>query len=352
MRPKQTFQAVPPLKYVPAAAVSSVRPAAGHRPAAELTTQQIANRLEGTVMQQVLSVHTPQPPVQPSLEHTEKYIRQSLVEVVGRASGELMGSGFVVKSGSGRLYAVVSYHVVGRAGNTVALRMYDAAGKPVLYGGAVVSAAGSFGINAPDAAIIELPASAALHVRPLQVAHSLPQEGSELVVWGSPYAANGFARVDELTVKRAQNIKIVMDSPDVSEEFNGLCGSPVLDAQGKVAGIYSGHAPEQGFVFAVNARQALEWLIGNYEKGMVPYTVFKIYGRQVLQVQAEETVGWVYHFDPNGTLLHKVYLPKYPGAFDPEHAERLFPDVRHGDFLEFELVKHRQIQKTISVEIS
>ncbi|OUO57407.1 trypsin-like peptidase domain-containing protein [Candidatus Avelusimicrobium gallicola] len=288
-----------------------------------------------------------------SLAQTEKHIRASLVEVVGRASGDLMGSGFVVQSRSGRLYAVVSYHVVGRKGNTVAVRTYPEKGAPVVYNGLIVNAAGSFGINAPDAAIIALPQEAQAYVRPLTIAPSLPEKGSELVVWGSPYACEGFARIDELKVTLAQGIKMVMDSPDVSEEFNGLCGSPVLNAQGQVAGIYSGHDPEQGQVFAVNARQALEWLLESYEQGKLPAPLtYKVYGRDVLQIQAEETIGWVYHFDQGGTLLHKVYLPKYNGRFDPEHAEWLFPDVQHGDFLEFEIVKHRFVDRTVSVGIS
>ena len=310
--------------------------------------------LERMLSRRVLAVSVRQPPAgKTSLAQTEKHIRASLVEVVGRASGDLMGSGFVVQSHSGRLYAVVSYHVVGRKGNTVAIRTYPEKGAPVMYNGLIVSAAGSFGINAPDAAIIALPQAAQAYVRPLTIAPSLPEKGSELVVWGSPYACEGFARIDELKVTLAQGIKMVMDSPDVSEEFNGLCGSPVLNAQGQVVGIYSGHDPEQGQVFAVNARQALEWLLESYEQGKLPLPLtYKVYGREVLQIQAEETIGWVYHFDQGGTLLHKVYLPKYNGRFDPEHMEGLFPNVQHGDFLEFEIVKHRFVDRTVSVGIS
>ena len=286
------------------------------------------------------------------LQQTEKHIRQSLVEVIGRATGELMGSGFVVRSGSGKLYAVVSYHVVGHAGNVMSVRMYDEQGKPVLYNGVVVNATGSYGLNAPDAAIIELPPAAAKHARPLKVVSAETAAGEELVVWGTPYASDGFARVDELTVKHAKGFKIVMDSPDVSTDFNGLCGSPVLNQEGRVAGIYSGHDPAMGLVFAVPARKALEWLIGNYEQKLKATFSFQLYGRTVLTLNAGETVGWVHHFAADGTLLHKVYLPRYPEPFEASHAENLFPDVQPGDFLEFEIVRHRFVDRTISVQIS
>ena len=347
------------LRYAPekmcsaAGAVQAAKGCAADR-AGIAARRQAAMRTEAIVNRRIRAALAQQAQqAQPTLAQTEKHIRSSLVEVVGRASGELMGSGFVVRAGSGRLYAVVSYHVVGRRGNTVAVRIYPDQGEPVLYNGLVVNAAGSFGINAPDAAIIALPQEVQAYVHPLKLAPSLPQKGNELVVWGSPYASEGFARIDELKVTLAQGIKIVMDSPDVSEEFNGLCGSPVLDAQGRVVGIYSGHDPERGLVFAVNARQTLEWLVGSVEQGLrLPPMVFKVYGRKFVQLQAEENIGWVYHFDASGTLLQKVYLPKYPGPFDPEHAEKLFPDVRPGDMLEFEIVKHRFVDRTISVGIS
>lgn len=346
----ETLKHVPSSVRVPVAVPHTVTP-----PAAALVQQdrtaQTAAQIERLAAEKMMTLRAPVAPKEPALQETEKHIRESLVEVVGRSGGELMGSGFVVRSSSGKLYAVVSYHVVGRAGNTVAVRLYDATGKPVVYTG-VVNAAGSFGLNAPDAAIIELPAAAAAHARPLKVAPHAVSVEDELVVWGTPYVAEGFARVDELKVKLVQSLKIVMDSPDVSDDFNGLCGSPLLDSRGYVAGIYSGHDPSKGLVFAVNARKTLEWLIVNYENKMTPFMPFKLYGRQILQIGPEETVGWVYHFDSYGTLLHKVYLPKYAGEFDPEHTELLFPDVRHGDFLEFEIVKHRAVERTISVNIS
>ena len=80
--------------------------------------------------------------------------------------------------------------------------------------------------------------------------------------------------------------------------------------------------------------------------------VFKLSGRNILTLNPGETVGWVRHFSADGVLLHKVYLPQYPEPFDPAHTEKLFSDVRTGDFLEFEIVRHRFLDRMISVEIS
>ena len=365
LRPRQIVKITPPLRYLPSAAVTQgfrfpvkgpgekravlssrqIVPPQKEAPAAVLSASEKA-RMERVLAQRLAPVKMPLP-----LVETEKHIRQSLVQIIGPATGELMGSGFVVRSGSGKLYAVVSYHVVGHAGNKVAVRMYDKLDREITYRG-VVNATGSYGLNAPDAAIIALPSEAAKHARPLKVAADFPQKGEELVVWGTPYAVNGFARADELLVKHVQGFKIVMDSPDVSTDFNGLCGSPVLNREGKVVGIYSGHDPDRGLVFAVPARKALEWMIGNYEQGFLASFSLRLAGREILRLVPGETVGWVRHFSPDGTLLHKVYLPQYPEPFDPAHVETLFPDVHSGDFLEFEVVRHRFLDRMVSVEIS
>lgn len=285
------------------------------------------------------------------LKQTESRIRESLVEVVGRATGELMGSGFVVRSSSGRLYAVASYHVVGSAGNTVSLKMYDTHGNPVRYEGMVVSANGSYGLNAPDASVIALPPAAGLHARPLKVAKETPRPGEELVAWGTPYTEEAFVRVDELKVKHVSGLKIAMESADVTHDFNGLCGSPLLNAKGEVAAVYSGHDPDLGFVFGVDARGALDFLIGHYEQGMIPYYSFEVYGKTAFRLRAGETVGWVRHLDGRGMQLERVYLPLYPEPFDPKAAERLFPDVRRGDVLEFDILLHRVVTRTERFEV-
>lgn len=285
------------------------------------------------------------------LQQTESRIRQSLVEVLGRATGELMGSGFVVKSSSGRLYAVASYHVVGSAGNTVSLRMYNSNGNVVRYEGTVVSANGSYGLNAPDASVIALPPMAALHARALKVAKETPRPGERLVAWGTPYTEEAFVRVDELKVKHTGGLKIAMERADVSHDFNGLCGSPLLNANGEVAGVYSGHDPDSGLVFGVDARRTLELLIGNYEKGLIPYYSFEAYGKTIMRLRAGETVGWARHLDGNGMLVRRVYLPLYHEAFDPKETERLFPDVRRGDVLEFDILVHRSVSRTERFEV-
>ncbi len=286
-----------------------------------------------------------------ALKETERHIRSSLVVVRGRATGEALGSGFVVRSSSGKLYAVASYHIVGRVGNMFSLELYRADGTPVRYDTVLVSAVGAFGLNAPDAAVLELPSSAAEYVRPLKVAKEMPQPGDELVVWGSPYTETADARVDELKVIQAEGLKIVMESKDVSDDFNGFCGSPLLNAKGEVAGIYSGHAPADEFVFGVSARRTLDWLIGGYEGGMSPYYGYQFRGRTAVRLQGGESVGDVRLFDSSGRLLQKVYLPRYAGPFDPAHTERLFTDVRRGDVLEFDILVHRTVSRTERFEV-
>ena len=133
--------------------------------------------------------------------------------------------------------------------------------------------------------------------------------------------------------------------------MDGLCGSPVLNEAGEVAGIIDGFHKDSLHYFAADARFTLSWLIGNYEQNMVPMFEYKLNGRAAFWVASGESVGEVRWLNSRGKVKEKVYLPQYPAPFDPAKLEELFPQAKAGDVLELDILKHRELHRTVTVEI-
>ena len=281
----------------------------------------------------------------------EAHIGASLLEAHNIFTGALIGSGFVVRSGSGRLYAVLSYHVVGGVGGMVHLRLFNEKGESRDYDRLFVSAAGAFGINSPDSSIVELPQDAAGFVKPLHLAKQAPKVGDKLAAWGSPYAVQGLARLDSLRLVNDEGLKLTMQSEHTPFKLDGFCGSPVLNEAGEVVGIIDGFNHDAYHYFAANARFTLPWLIGNYEQNMIPMLEYKLNGRTVFWVSSGESVGEVRLLNARGKVKEKVYLPGYPLPFDPAKLEALFPQAQAGDALELDILRHREVFRTVTVDI-
>lgn len=257
----------------------------------------------------------------------------------------------MVRSGSGRLYAVLSYHVVGGVGGMVHLRLFNEKGEHRDYDNLFVSAAGAFGINSPDSSIVELPLDAADFVKPLHLAKQAPKPGDKLAAWGSPYAVQGLARLSNLTLVNDEGLKLTMQSEHTPFKLDGFCGSPVLNEAGEVVGIIDGFNHDAYHYFAANARFTLPWLIGNYEQNMIPMLEYKLNGRTAFWVSSGESVGEVRWVNTRGKVKEKVYLPQYPHPFDPAKLEELFPQAKAGDALELDILKHREVARTVTVDI-
>lgn len=253
---------------------------------------------------------------------------------------ELLGSGFVLRSASGRLYAVTSYHVAGSAGKPSGVVLFSPRDGAVEYGGLKVVSGGMYGVNLPDVSLIELPEEVSEFVRPLEVAPAAPKPGSRLFMWGRPYDLDGFSLVSNLYVEDSYGMKTVMRASDKIEFLTGMCGSPVLNEDGLVAGIYGGRGLGEGDMFAIDARKSLNWLIKNYETKLVEPYVFKVLGRPALKLFPGYRVGRIQHRSPNGELLKEIEISVYRGRFDAERLEELFGDLRSGDGVWFEIVRN------------
>lgn len=267
------------------------------------------------------------------------------------ADGFVLGSGFVIRSAAGRLYAVAAYHVSGSAGKPAGVRVFGPDGNTKDFTGLSVSAGGSYGINAPDVSLIELPASAEDWVRPLGVAHHPPREGHILSMWGRPYDAGGLEFASGLEVESAYGMKIVLNRTREVKHLEGMCGAPVLDENGLVAGIYGGRGAKNEALFAIDARKSLSWLIQNYESGLfTPYT-FRVFGMPALELEPGESVGTISHKTADGQTLKTIDFPTYRGPLDVQTLENVFEDLRPGDVISFEVLRGRTFVRSVVFEV-
>lgn len=292
----------------------------------------------------------PAAPVAPLKILDKKYVLPSLALPLD-SKGFALGSGFVLRAASGKLYAVSSYHVIGSAGRPVAVRLFRPNGRAVDYYNLKVSAGGSFGINAPDVSLVELPAETAEFVRPLGVALNPPAPGSTLVMWGRPYDANGFELAKGLRVQSAHGMKIVLDRTKRIAFLEGMCGAPVLDEDGLVTGIYGGRGGGDEELFAIDARKSLSWLLKNYETGGYESYTFSVFGYPALELGRGESVGAITHKTPDGTILKVIYFPTYREPFDASRLENVFEDLRSGDVIEFDLYRGRNFSHFYSFKV-
>lgn len=267
------------------------------------------------------------------------------------SEGALMGSGFVLRSASGGLYAVAAYHVAGSAGKSRSVHLFRPDGTGVVYENLKVVSGGMFGVNAPDVSLVELPEEAAEFVRPLDIAPAPPMPGQHLFMWGLPYDSPELSLVKNLRVEDAYGMKVVLQPQENVEILEGMCGSPVFDEDGLVTGIYSGRGLVEGDMFAVDARKSLHWLLQKYEGGVfVPYE-FRFMGRSALMLAEAENVGRIRHVQSDGSLLKEVNFPVYRDRLDASRLEDLFPDARTGDVLEFEIIKDRMVVRWILFKV-
>ena len=88
-----------------------------------------------------------------------------------------------------------------------------------------------------DAALIKIDTPLPAELRPLELSTEInPQES--LTMWG--YAFNNFYQLNGLTLEKDNTRFLRTNFPDNQHKRSGLCGGPLLNAQGKAVGIHCG----------------------------------------------------------------------------------------------------------------
>lgn len=267
------------------------------------------------------------------------HIRPSVLNVAGR-DGRTLGSGFVFEEeyqGKKQLWAVLAYHVSGGAGKEVHLRLYGADHVVLRYAGRV-AAAGGYGVNAADVALVPLPAEAASYVRPLKLAEKTdlqPGEKPRLFGFTTEYRED-VVGVASNVLEAQSGFKLIF-SNRTEQNLSGTCGSPFLNPKGEVVAVFSGQLLGK-YVFGVSA-DAVRAVLRSY-RGEEVYRSVQCRGREVMRLKLTETIDWVQHIR-RGVWLDSVDVLRLLEPFDPEKLETLFP-LQTGDVLRISVREHGQ----------
>lgn len=275
-------------------------------------------------------------------------VRRSVLNVAAR-DGRVLGSGFVFEEeygGKKQLWAAVSYHVSGGAGKEVHLRLYGSARTVLRYTGRV-AAAGGYGVNAADVALVPLPEEAALYVRPLRLAETEGlQEGEEARVYGfTAEHKEDLVDVSSNKLLSQSGFKLIFSNP-TQQNLSGACGSPLLNRNGEVVGVFSGQRLGKQ-VFAVKV-QAVRALLRAY-RGEEVYRSVKCRGREITRLKLTETIGEVEHIR-RGVWLDSKNVLRLLEPFDPEKLETLFP-LQSGDVLRVSVREHNSETRTVEAVV-
>ena len=114
-----------------------------------------------------------------------------------------------------------------------------------------------------DAALIKLEEPIPAELQPLTLATKInPQE--PLTTWG--YASNKLYHIDNLTFEKDNTRFIRTDFPSEQKRRSGLCGGPLLNAQGEVLGIHCGTLIEDDKAYASNT-SIIPYMLQAYYEG-------------------------------------------------------------------------------------
>ncbi len=219
------------------------------------------------------------------------------------------------------VWAVTANHVV-QPGEKVRLTFYDhkkeipVDGQVVQLGPALLS----------DAALIKLPASLPQELRPLALnAQMRPQE--KLTTWG--YASNKLYQIKDLTFEKNNTRFIRTDFPSTQTKRSGLCGGPLLNAQGQAQGIHCG-STEEDKAYAASV-SVIPFLLKAYYEGNADIPLFmKQY--QLGTIHIEERIWYMQCLSKEGMLINAE--PVYDQLHQSDVLSLLSdPEVRYMRFL-------------------
>lgn len=298
-------------------------------------------------------------------EEVRQKISPSLVQVINPATEEVRSSGFVFaenRSGRTQFWAAVPYHVAGRANGLVMLRLFRPDGSSIKYR-VPVAVAGGYGVNAADLALCPLPDYAKTHAAPLLISPAGAAPGDVLKGYGFVVEDPSYREILEkgldkarskahfneseaMTVSETSGYKVTFPVTFV-RKLSGACGTPYLDAQGRVAAIHSGSRIGQA-VFAVNVNPALNDLLDLYYGENKPRPLLYA-GRKVAEASVKESVSRIQVLR-GGLAVEDVDITHFPGPFSYDKLEQAV-HARSGDAVLVTLSKHREEVRTVRIDV-
>lgn len=158
-----------------------------------------------------------------------------------------------------------------------------------------------------DAALIKINTPLPPDLQPFTLAEQL-QTQEPLTTWG--YASNKLYHMDNLTFEKDNTRFIRTDFPEEQKKRSGLCGGPLLNAQGEVMGIHCGTSLEDK-AYAANIN-IIPYLLEAYYEGT---SQIPVVAKQVVfgSIDINERILDILCIDENGKMInHEAVYGQLP----------------------------------------
>ncbi|MBR4682595.1 MAG: trypsin-like peptidase domain-containing protein [Elusimicrobiaceae bacterium] len=228
-----------------------------------------------------------------------------------------MFSGTIFRAYDGKIYGVTAAHAIAdHIGDQSLQRSFTA---DVYVNGRFLSVpAEIIQVSAPstlDLALVKFPPEVESWLTPFEISTAVPLPGDVLKTQG--FSVNRALYLSErpLLSKNLFYLRAVMElSPT---QRRGLCGSPVINAEGKLVGVHIGSAEgkktESMFVGYATQAVFLNSLVQAYHndgKLSVPFVLLK---QKIVDLNIDEYIAYVRLLDADGSVVwYKMLTSKFP----------------------------------------
>ncbi len=150
-----------------------------------------------------------------------------------------------------------------------------------------------------DAALIKIDTPLPAELQPFELATEInPQE--KLTTWG--YASNKLYQINNLTFEKDNTRFLRTDFPAEQKKRSGLCGGPLLNAQGQVLGIHCGSSLDDK-AYAASVR-IIPYLLQAYYEGQAQIPIIAK-GIDFGSIHLNERIIYIQCMNEHGELINQ-----------------------------------------------
>lgn len=196
--------------------------------------------------------------------------------------------------GKKEVWAVTARHTA-QLGEKLLLTFYDGKKSIPIYGTLVQQGP----VLLSDASLIKLDNPPLEKLHPFELTTQInPHE--KLATWG--YASNKLYQVNNLTFEKDNTRFLRTDFPPEQKKRSGLCGGPLLNAQGQAVGIHCGSTMEDK-AYAASVR-IIPYLLQAYHEGNAQIPIIA-HGINFGSINLDERIMYIQCMNEHGEMINQ-----------------------------------------------
>lgn len=192
-------------------------------------------------------------------------------------------------------------------------------------------------VSAPstlDLALVKFPAEVEGLLRPFEIGHERLAEGDVLQTQGFSHNGPVFLPQRHLFGRKSLYFRVEMELSPF--ERRGLCGSPLLDKEGFLAGVHIGSSygrqGEPSYIGYATRAEFVQTLVDAYHNGGQAPVPFELAGRKIMDLNVDEYISYVRLVDQDESVIwYQMILAKFPSRTVEEFINSFSP--RYVDFV-------------------